>query len=125
METVATVLLRFEGGIGATMEVSQRNPYADNDVVVYGTQGRLASLGGLRLYTDGDLELVNAAGRSRTEFRQGNVYVDTVELFNQAVHGNGEFLPSGVDGLREREVNLAWVEATRTGRPVRVQRHDP
>jgi len=125
METVATVLLRFEGGIVATMEASQRNPYADNDVVVYGTQGRLASLGGLRLYTDGDLELVNAAGRRRTEFRQGNVYVDTVEIFNRAVHGNGEFLPSGVDGLREREINLAWVESTRTGQPVRVQRHDP
>ena len=125
LETVATVLLRFEGGIVATMEISQRNPYADNDVVVYGTQGRLASLGGLRLYSDGDLELVNAAGRQRTEFRQGNVYVDTVEIFNQAVHGNGEFRPSGVDGLREREINLAWVESTRTGRPVRVQRHDP
>ncbi len=102
-----------------------RSPYADNDVVVYGTQGRLVSPGGLRLYTDGDLELVDEQGTRRTEFRRGNMYVEVVEAFNGAVRGEREFRPSGVDGLREREVNLAWVESTRTGGPVAVRRHEP
>lgn len=124
-EAVAAVLLRFEGGLIATIDGSSRSPYADNDITVYGMGGRLVSLGGLRLYTDGDLELVNERGKRRMEFRQRNMYVEVVETFNQAVVGHGEFRPSGLDGLREREVNLAWVRSSRTGRPVRVHRHDP
>ena len=57
---------------------------------------------------------------TRVEYPGANSVVDAIEAFNKCIEENTEFISSGVDGLRERELQWAVMESSRTGKAVNV-----
>ncbi|MSP79292.1 MAG: Gfo/Idh/MocA family oxidoreductase [Dehalococcoidia bacterium] len=120
-ETLANAILQFQGGVPAFMDCSSRNPYSDNNVTVYGTKGRATSIGGLRLDSEGAVEVVTDRGNIRKEFSGHNMYADEFEEFMRCIRENKEPSASGVDGWRERQINIAIVESSRKNAPVHIK----
>lgn len=119
-ETICMGNFRFQGGIHGFVDCARPSPYADNNVTVYGTKGRLTSLGGLRLDSDGALEGVTEKGSFRKEYTGYNMYVDEVEAFIRCVRENREPSASGIDGWRERQISIAVIESSRQNKPIRI-----
>lgn len=121
-ETIALATLKFQGGVYAYMDCSGHNPYADNNVTVYGTKGRATSFGGLRLDSDGSLEAITDRGSFHRDYTGHNMYVDEFEEFIKCIRENREPSASGVDGWRERQIGIAIVESSRKGAsiPLRI-----
>lgn len=122
LEQVAAVAVRFEGNTIGTICAGRRMPDSENDVMVYGSHGRIALRGTLWESFGGRLEITSESG-DEDEVYQGDaltMYRNEIEAFNRAIEGGGPFDASGEDGLRSVQVLLAIVESARTGRTVRV-----
>jgi len=56
----------------------------------------------------------------RVEYPGANMYVDAIDAFAKCIEEDTEPLNSGIDGLREREIQWAIMESSRTGRVTKV-----
>ena len=141
------VLLKFEGGLFTFVHSSHECIFDDNSITIYGTKGRLRAIGTTGLGTVGTLETFKAQGPGllvdvekkapkfdtvfgkhwegercvkRVEYVDANMYVDAIEAFAKCLEEDTEPLNSGLDGLREREIQWAIMESSRTGRVTKV-----
>lgn len=111
-ENIVEATLIFQGGIPASYASSNRTPFADNVVTVYGTKGRASSQAlNPTVTSDGVLRVRTAQGETVREFHGTNMFVDEIEAFNQCIQSGKEPDPSGVDGWRERQITLAIRES--------------
>ncbi|MSP78584.1 MAG: Gfo/Idh/MocA family oxidoreductase [Dehalococcoidia bacterium] len=124
-ETYAITTLKFQRNLFAQVDYYYQfkmPAWTDNNVTVYGTKGRATSVGGLRVgNSEGAVEVVTGTGSWRTEYTGANMFVGMVDDFNQKIRNGGEPSPSGVDGWRERQVNLAVAQSGRQGTPVKIK----
>ncbi|MBI2871813.1 MAG: Gfo/Idh/MocA family oxidoreductase [Chloroflexi bacterium] len=120
LEHVATLLLRFRGGALATVHSSRRIPDPRNDVVLYGSLGRLACYGSVSTTLMGELEVVSQSLTRHESYGPHDtaMYRGMVEAFGQCVERGEEPSASGWDGLKVAQVTLAMLESQRTGRTV-------
>jgi 1,5-anhydro-D-fructose reductase (1,5-anhydro-D-mannitol-forming) len=129
LETFAQVLLEFEGGAQGHLAYGGRFPLSKNDVVLYGSKGRIVAEDVVDVRTGGALHFSvpdGPAGR-RADTHQPMLvdnYPREIEAFSAAVETGQPFAASGVDGLRSVEVQVAIIESQRTGKRVTVERNE-
>jgi 1,5-anhydro-D-fructose reductase (1,5-anhydro-D-mannitol-forming) len=127
LEGFGQVTLEFGGGLQAHVVYGGRFPLSRNDVVLYGSKGRLIAADTIDVATGGTLQVSvpdESAGRRdetwRPEWRSEPVdhYRRQFEAFGRTVEGEAPFGADGRDGLRSVEVARAVIESYDSGRRV-------
>lgn len=148
-EKKSVACLRFEGDIVGTALGSFSIPYGTRGLTIYGTEGRITgedtfswdSTGELRILkcrckeTPEDRNKSSEGGRGEShlqfegekmtetiEYCGANMYVDAIEAFNKNILEDTEVIPSGIDGLRDRQITDAILESISTGKAVKIRR---
>jgi glucose-fructose oxidoreductase len=119
-DETTVVLLRFEGNVQGTVEVSFGVPYASNDFALYGSQGTLLGTDTLGQEPTGSLRALSADGISDVPLRPVNMYVAEVEYSARCIAEGQEPTISGEEGMQVQRIALAVYEAVRTGQVVSI-----
>lgn len=122
VDTTALVLLRFGNGTLAYVNANQSVPNARDDIVLYGSEGRVLGRNLSRPGRDGTLSLITRDGTEEFPATSHDAYRLTVAAFADAVLSGREPSPSGEDGLRSVELTAAIAEAIRERRVVALSR---
>jgi 1,5-anhydro-D-fructose reductase (1,5-anhydro-D-mannitol-forming) len=127
LESFAQVAITYESGAQGHVAYGGRFPLSKNDVVIYGSNGRMVAEGVVDVATQGALHVAIPEGRTgiRLEtFRPELVdhYQREVEAFGHAVSTGEPFAANAIDGLRSVEIQDAVIESQRTGQRVSVKR---
>jgi 1,5-anhydro-D-fructose reductase (1,5-anhydro-D-mannitol-forming) len=121
MEEMNVSLFRFTNGALAQLSVHENSPLPHNDLVVYGSRGRITGRGVTRSRDGGVLEVTTEDGRSRSqEFPAINAHAACVKGFADALLEGREFATSGIDGLRSVQVTDAMARSAHEGVHVRL-----
>ncbi len=118
VDTTALVLLRFASGTLAYVNANQSVPYAQDDIVLYGSAGRVLARNLSRPGRDGLLSIITSDGAREFEATSRDAYRLTVAAFADAVLAGRDPSPSGEDGLRSVELTEAIATAIRERRVV-------
>jgi 1,5-anhydro-D-fructose reductase (1,5-anhydro-D-mannitol-forming) len=124
-ETV-TVLLEFAGGCQVTVRCSREMPLGANDLQIFGTGGMLIT-GPLRGVPQNRLTVRTPEGDEETEYPAGNLHLQEIEAFAEAVAGAPTPAATGEDGLRLVRLTEALIRSLETGCAIMVEeseRHD-
>jgi 1,5-anhydro-D-fructose reductase (1,5-anhydro-D-mannitol-forming) len=119
-ETLALILLRYDTGALAYVNVNQSVAFPQADITVYGTKGRVVGRSVTRMNMEGTLEILTEAGETTIETASYHAYRGAVMAFEDAVAAGREPSPSGLDGLRSVELTSAISESLSQGRTVPV-----
>jgi 1,5-anhydro-D-fructose reductase (1,5-anhydro-D-mannitol-forming) len=111
VDTTALVLLRFASGTLAYINANQSVPNARDDIVLYGTEGRVLGRNLSRPGRDGTLSVITGEGVRETPATSHDAYRRTIEAFADAVLRDHDPSPSGEDGLRSVELTAAIAAA--------------
>ena len=125
LESSGQALLEFAGGAQGHILYGGRFPLSRNDVVLYGTKGRLIGERLIDVSTTGSLEITWPEGTTgtRTEALHLDLvdhYQRQIEAFSEAIATKGSFAAAGEDGLRAVEVATAIIESHSSGRRITV-----
>ncbi|MBO0802427.1 MAG: Gfo/Idh/MocA family oxidoreductase [Nocardiopsaceae bacterium] len=118
IDTTALVLLRFGSGTIAYVHVNQSAPHARDDIVLYGSEGRVLGANLSRPERDGTLTFTTAEGERSMAAGSRDAYRRVIEAFANAVIEGRDPSPSGEDGVRSVELTTAIAEAIRERRVV-------
>lgn len=121
VDTTALVLLRFASGALAYVNANQSAPHARDDIVLYGSEGRILGTNLSRPARDGTLSIITADGEREFPASSHDAYRRTVAAFADAVLSGRDPSPSGEDGLRSVELTAAIAAAIRERRVVSLQ----
>ncbi len=147
-ENKSIACLKFEGDIFGFALGSHMFPYGSRSITIYGTEGRMTGVDTLAWGSTGELQVlklrseevykdmkkvgakaVTTAGGlyfegekvlEKIEYGGANMWVDTIEAFNRSILEDSPVVPSGIDGLRERQISMAIFESSKTGKAVKV-----
>lgn len=127
LEQLLTLSMRLASGQLATVCCGRRLPDSQNDLVIYGSDGRLAGRGTLWEAREGSLDITSESVNTSMDYPHDFLanYVDEVEDFDRAVSERREPAATGLDGLRAVEVTLAMITSARQGRTVKIEHHQP
>ena len=117
VDTTALVLLRFASGTLAYVNANQSVPHSRDDIVLYGTEGRILGRNLSRPERDGTLSIITPDGEREFPASSRDAYQRTVGAFADAVLRGHDPSPAGEDGLRSVELTTAIAEAV-SGRRV-------
>jgi 1,5-anhydro-D-fructose reductase (1,5-anhydro-D-mannitol-forming) len=120
VDTTALVLLRFSTGTLAYVNANQSVPNGRDDIVLYGTEGRVLGHNLSRPGRDGTLSIAAPDGIREFPASSHDAYRQTVEAFAAAVLAGRDPSPSGEDGLRSVELTAAIAQAIEQRRVVRL-----
>jgi 1,5-anhydro-D-fructose reductase (1,5-anhydro-D-mannitol-forming) len=121
MEEMNVSLLRFVNGALAQLSVHENSPLPHNDIVIYGSKGRITGRGITRSRDGGVLEVMTEAGRARRmDFPAINAHGACVMAFSDALLDGRDFVPSGIDGLRSVQITDAMARSAHGGVHVRL-----
>ena len=121
LERLPMVLMRFENGALAFANGNQRTPFPLNDIVIYGSTGRIDGRSITRPQTEGQMRIVTAAGERTGQYASHDAYIRTVRAFTEAVLAGRDPNPSGLDGLRSVQLTDAIRRSAREGCMVELQ----
>lgn len=111
VDTAALVLLRFANGTLGCVNANQSVPNARDDIVLYGSEGRILGQNLSRPGRDGTLEFITRDGTRKIRAASHDAYRRTIDDFARAVLDGREPSPSGEDGLRSVQLTTAIAEA--------------
>jgi 1,5-anhydro-D-fructose reductase (1,5-anhydro-D-mannitol-forming) len=121
MEETNLSALRFRNGVMAQVSIHEKTPYPHNDLVIYGTKGRITGRGVTRSRSDGEIEVHTGGGQvHRTQYPAINAHAACVAAFSQALIDRRNPLPSGLDGLRSVQLTEAMARSAWDGVLVRI-----
>jgi 1,5-anhydro-D-fructose reductase (1,5-anhydro-D-mannitol-forming) len=121
MEEMNVSLIRFANGALAQLSVHENSPLPHNDIVIYGSKGRITGRGITRSRDGGVLEVMTDDGRTRSQvFPAINAHGACVKAFSDALREGREFVPSGIDGLRSVQLTGAMARSAHEGVHVRL-----
>lgn len=120
VDTTALVLLRFANGTLAFVNANQSIANAQDDVVLYGSEGRILGRNLSRPGRDGTLSIIGRDVQKDLTVSSKRAYADTVADFADAVLTGREPSPSGLDGLRSVELTTAIETAVKERRTVQM-----
>jgi len=123
LEHIATMSLRMESGIIATVSCGRMLPDTLNDFAVYGTSGRISGRATVWEARMGKLQVISQ-NLNQTEVYPYDYlanFISELEDFQKAVEEDREPTASGMDGLRVVQVTCAVIESARTGRTIKLE----
>lgn len=121
MEHVNLTTLRLRSGAMAQVTVHERTPFPHNDLVIYGTRGRITGRGVTRSRSSGQIEVCTGDGEpQRMSYPVTNAHEACVAAFSQALADDRAPSPSGIDGLRSVELTVAMAQSAWDGKHVRL-----
>jgi 1,5-anhydro-D-fructose reductase (1,5-anhydro-D-mannitol-forming) len=120
IDTTALVLLRFTNGTLAYVNANQSVPNPRDDIVLYGTEGRVLGRNLSRPGRDGSLSFITRDSVREIPVTSHDAYRRTVAAFADAVLRGHDPSPSGEDGLRSVELMASIAQAVRDRRVVSV-----
>jgi 1,5-anhydro-D-fructose reductase (1,5-anhydro-D-mannitol-forming) len=123
VDTTALVLLRFRNGTLAQVNVNQAARYPRDDIVLYGSEGRVLWRNLSRPGRDGTLTFITRDGEREVQAASRHAYQRTIEAFADAVASGRDPSPSGEDGLRSVELTAAIADSIREHRVVPLAAH--
>jgi 1,5-anhydro-D-fructose reductase (1,5-anhydro-D-mannitol-forming) len=123
VDTTALVLLRFARGTLAYVNANQSVRYPQDDIAVYGTDGRVFLRNLSRPGRDGTVSVVTATGSTQVPGFSRDGYLRVIDAFAAAVRENRDPSPSGEDGLRSVELTAAIAQALAERRAVQLNRN--
>ena len=113
--------LRFESGVMAQVNIHERTPYPHNDLVIYGTAGRITGRGVTRSRFAGELEVYTGEGKlRRMQYPVINAHAACVEDFSAALVVKRAPAAGGIDGLRSVQLTEALARSAWDGVHVRL-----
>jgi 1,5-anhydro-D-fructose reductase (1,5-anhydro-D-mannitol-forming) len=121
MEHVNLATFRFRSGAMAQVSIHERTPFPHNDLVIYGSRGRITGRGVTRSRASGEIEVYLGDGRSRrTQYPVINAHAACVADFSAALLEMREPAATGVDGLRSVQLTEAMARSAWEGVHVRL-----
>lgn len=120
LERLAMALMRFSNGTLAYANGNQLTPRPLNDIVIYGTGGRIDGRGITRPGQEGDMRVVIDSEERSSRYSTGDAYARSVAAFSRAVLDGREPDASGLDGLRSVQLTDAISRSVREGRVVEL-----
>lgn len=121
MEETNLSTLRFQNGAMAHVSIHEKAPYPHNDMVIYGTKGRITGRGVTRSRDSGVLEVLTSDGKvQRIEYPVMNAHEACVIEFSRALLAGRAPAASGIDGLRSVQVTDAMARSAWDGVHVRL-----
>ena len=123
LEHIATIALRMASGTIAQVMCGRMLPDTQNDLALYGSDGRFATKETIWEARLGRAELVSAApSKSETyEYDYLANFVAELNDFRDALECDRDPSATGEDGLRATQITTAAIESAKTGRVVKVQ----
>ena len=120
VEMLALIQLRFQNGALVQYNANEtlRDPL--NDIVIYGTEGRIVGRGFTRSRSDGQLAVLTASGETITRYPAPEAHRLSLAAFTRAVLAGEEPDATGDDGLRSAQICEAIGRSAREGRLVPV-----
>ncbi|MBI2321625.1 MAG: Gfo/Idh/MocA family oxidoreductase [Chloroflexi bacterium] len=122
VDYAVAALLRLSGGGFAVVDNSHRSPWADNDLVLYGSQARVAGRGTVGTLLRGGLELVSEGVSLRADYPDADpatgLYARMIEDFSRCVVEDRPPAVTGDDGLAMTRITEAILCSVREGRAV-------
>tara|TARA_B100001123_G_scaffold77403_2_gene87619 strand:+ start:2744 stop:3775 length:1032 start_codon:yes stop_codon:yes gene_type:complete len=123
LENLATLVLRFRSGSIGVLVSGRRIPDSQNDLVVYGSQGRAAVYSGMGTTLEGLLEAVGDDIAIKQEFSppsNAGMYANMVEAFGNRINNIAGNSATGYDGMKVCQVTLAMIESARSKKTVSI-----
>jgi 1,5-anhydro-D-fructose reductase (1,5-anhydro-D-mannitol-forming) len=111
VDTTALVLLRFANAAIGYVNANQSVPHSRDDIVLYGTRGRVLARNLSRPGRDGVLSLTTADGERESPAGSHDAYRRVIDAFADAVRHGRDPSPSGEDGVRSVELTTAIATA--------------
>ncbi|HEU4918060.1 MAG TPA: Gfo/Idh/MocA family oxidoreductase [Acidimicrobiia bacterium] len=120
VEMLALIQLRFRNGTLVQYNANEvvRDPL--NDIVIYGTEGRVVGRGFTRSRSDGQLAVLTQAGETITRYPAPEAHRLSLAAFTRAVLTGEEPDATGMDGLRSAQICEAIGKSAAEGRLVPV-----
>ncbi|MGD9711342.1 MAG: Gfo/Idh/MocA family protein [Thermomicrobiales bacterium] len=121
LEDSAMTIVRFTSGVLAQTHDAFTIEHARTGFEVHGTEGSIRCTEAMTQEPDGELTLVDKSGlHSIDPGPPENLYFRSVNMFNEAIRGNGEPAATGIDGIWSLATALAAQKSAQSGRTVPV-----
>lgn len=126
LEQVAAIAVRFSDGTIGTICAGRRMPDSENDIMIYGSHGRIALRDTLWEAFCGEIEVVSETVNISESYKRDllALYRNEIEAFNRAIVNNEIFHASGEDGLHSVQVIRGIIESASSGRTVKIETVD-
>jgi predicted dehydrogenase len=115
--------LRFDRGAIATICCGRRLPDSRNDLVLYGSLGRLIGSDALWEGRQGTFDVVSETMHTREVYQPQPLanFIDELDDFHRAIREDREPAATGLDGLRVVQVTLAMIASARDKRTMQIE----
>ena len=122
LEDLATMCLRFDQGAIGMMCCGMRLPEFLNDVVIYGSHGKVVLSDASWPRLQGELQVSTETVNTTVAYEPDLVALVTwnIEDFQRAVVEDSDPAASGVDGLNMVQVTAGMLDSVKTGRTVKL-----
>ena len=122
LEHIATIALRMSGGAIAQVLCGRMLPDTQNDLALYGSDGRFATKETIWEARLGRAEMVSATQNHAETYEYDYLanFVAELEDFHDALKNNRSPAANGEDGHAAARITAAAIESAKTGRTVRL-----
>ena len=123
LEHIATIALRMSSGVIAQVMCGRMLPDTQNDLALYGSDGRFATRETIWEARLGRAEVVGATVSDSETYDYDYLANFVAELndFRDALESGRDPSATGEDGLRATQITAAAIESAKTGKVVKVQ----
>jgi 1,5-anhydro-D-fructose reductase (1,5-anhydro-D-mannitol-forming) len=123
LEHLLAMTLRFDRGTIATICCGRRLPDSRNDLVLYGSLGRLIGSDALWEGRQGTFDVVSETGHTTQTYVAQPLanFIDELDDFHRAIRQDREPAATGLDGLRVVQVTLAMIASARDKRTIQIE----
>ena len=122
LEHIATIALRMSGGTIAQGMCGRMLPDTQNDLALYGSEGRIATKETVWEARLGRAEVVGSTVNQSQSYEYDYLanFVAELEDFHDALKQGRSPSATGEDGLRAAHITAAAIESAKTGRAVKI-----
>ncbi len=123
LEHIATIALRMASGVIAQVMCGRMLPDTQNDLALYGSDGRIATKETVWEARLGSMELVSASANEIASYEYNYLANFVAELndFRDALEHDRDPAATGDDGLHAAQITDAAIESAKTGRMVKLE----
>ena len=123
LEHIATIALRMKSGAIAQVMCGRMMPDTQNDLALYGSDGRFSTRATIWEARLGHAEVVSATVNENEAYEYDYLanFVDELNDFRDALDSDRDPSATGEDGLKATQITAAAIESAKTGKAVKVQ----
>jgi 1,5-anhydro-D-fructose reductase (1,5-anhydro-D-mannitol-forming) len=123
LEQLLAMALRFDRGTIATVCCGRRLPDSRNDLVLYGSRGRLIGSDALWEGRQGTFDVVSETVHTIETYPPQPLanFIAELDDFHRAIREDRDPAATGLDGLRVVQITLAMIASARDQRTIRIE----